>query len=132
MARPKDVRFLETHEWARKAKHDGKDVVELGITDFAVQALGDLTFVDLPRVGDALVKGKSFGEIESVKAVSDMYAAVSGTVVAVNEGLKDNLDPVAKDPFGSGWMVRLTPSNPAEFNGLLDHAAYDKVCAQAH
>lgn len=128
MSRPANVRYLESHEWA---KRDGAEIV-VGITDFAVQALGDLTFVDLPAPGKAVAKGTAFGEIESVKAVSDLNAPVSGTVVKVNEGLKKDLAPLAADPFGAGWMLRIKPSTPAEFDTLLDGGGYDKVCAEGH
>ena len=128
MSRPANVRYLESHEWARR---DGAEIV-VGITDFAVQALGDLTFVDLPAAGKAVTKGAAFGEIESVKAVSDINAPVSGTVVKVNEGLAKDLAPLAADPFGAGWMLRIKPSAPAEFDTLLDGAGYDKVCAEGH
>lgn len=126
---PNDRRYLESHEWA---KPEGR-LVAIGITDFAVKHLTDLVFIDLPAVGDQVQKGERFGEIESVKAVSDLNAPISGEVVEVNEALKDNLDKVADDPFGEGWMIRIQPSNAAEVNDLLDAAAYQRVTeAEAH
>ncbi len=120
---PNDRRYLETHEWAKK---DGGLVV-VGITDFAVKHLTDLVYISLPKVGDALSKGQRFGEIESVKAVSDLVAPVSGEVVEVNDGLSSALERIGADPFGDGWMVKLKPSNPGELDSLLDAAAYQKV-----
>jgi glycine cleavage system H protein len=128
MPRPTDRQYLPSHEWA---KTDG-DIVTIGITDFAVESLTDLTYVDLPDVGDEVTAGKSFGEIESVKAVSDLNSAVSGEVVEVNEALKDEagLESLAKDPFGAGWMIKVKPSGPAE--GAIDAAAYEAICAEGH
>lgn len=125
---PDGYRVMESHEWA---KADG-DVVLVGITDHAVEQLGDLTFVDLPAVGDELKKGEQFGEIESVKAVSELYAPCSGTVAAVNDGLADELGPVTEDPFGAGWMIKITPTDVSELDGLLDAAAYEKHAAEGH
>ncbi|MCI0342920.1 MAG: glycine cleavage system protein GcvH [Planctomycetales bacterium] len=124
MARPADCRYLASHEWARRDKAE----VVIGITDFAVEHLSDLTFLDLPKVKDKVEAGKPFGEIESVKAVSDLNAPVSGEVTAVHEDLAESLETLAKDPFGQGWMIRVKPSHPAEWEKLLDGTAYLKVC----
>ncbi|MHC5021021.1 MAG: glycine cleavage system protein GcvH [Planctomycetota bacterium] len=110
MSVPEGVRVLESHEWAKK---DG-DVFLIGITAHAVEQLGDLTFIDLPAEGDEVSKGEQWGEIESVKAVSELNAPVGGKVVAVNEGLADDLAPVASDPFGAGWMIKIEPKHAAE------------------
>lgn len=123
--RPNDRKYLKSHEWA---KREG-DLVVIGITDFAVAELNDLVFLDLPTVGKTLKAGDEFGEIESVKAVSAMYAPVSGTISAVNTALADDLEVLAKDPFGAGWMIKLKPSKVAEYDGLLDAAAYEKNTA---
>lgn len=120
---PNDRRYLESHEWA---KADG-DVVSIGITDFAVQHLTDLVFIDLPSVGDTLTKGERFGEIESVKAVSDLNAPVSGEVVEVNDEIADALERVAEDPYGAGWFVKVKMTDASEMDSLLDDAAYKKV-----
>lgn len=120
---PKDCRYLETHEWARQ---EG-DVVVIGITDFAVKHLTDLVYIDLPEVGESLTRGERFGEIESVKAVSDLNAPVSGEVIEVNEGLADHLDRVGKDPYGDGWMVKIRMPKGENLNGLLDASAYQRV-----
>ncbi len=123
--RPNDRKYLKSHEWA---KREG-DLVVIGITDFAVAELNDLVFLDLPTVGKTLKAGDEFGEIESVKAVSAMYSPVSGTISAVNTALADDLEVLAKDPFGAGWMIKLKPSKIAEYDGLLDAAAYEKNTA---
>jgi len=125
---PDGYRVQASHEWA---KPDG-DVVLVGITAHAVEQLGDLTFVDLPAAGDEVVKGEQFGEIESVKAVSELFSPCSGTVAAVNEGLADELGPVTTDPFGEGWMLRITPTDLTELDGLLDPAAYEQQAGEDH
>ncbi|MEQ8766570.1 MAG: glycine cleavage system protein GcvH [Planctomycetota bacterium] len=121
--RPDDLRYLESHEWVRL--QDG--MATIGITDYAVEHLNDLVFLDLPSVGDEVTRGESFGEIESVKAVSELYSPVSGEVVEVNEPLKENLDQLAQDAFGGGWMIKVKASDPSELESLLDAAAYEKV-----
>ncbi|PSQ38645.1 glycine cleavage system protein H, partial [Halobacteriales archaeon SW_5_70_135] len=98
---PAELRYLETHEWARR---DG-DTVRVGITDFAQDELGDVVFVELPAVGESVAAGDAFGVIESIKAVSDLYAPVSGEVVAVNEALFDRPELVNESPFEDGWML---------------------------
>lgn len=120
---PNDRRYLESHEWA---KPEG-DLVSIGITDFAVQHLTDLVYIDLPSVGDEVTKGKPFGEIESVKAVSDLNAPISGEVVEVNETIANKLEIVAEDPHGDGWFIKIRPSDAGELESLLDDAAYQKV-----
>jgi len=120
---PNDRRYVESHEWA---KLDG-DIVAVGLTDFAVKHLSDLVFIDLPEVGDRLNKGDRFGEIESVKAVEELFAPVGGEVVEVNEGLADNLDRVANNPYEDGWMIKLKVASAGEYEQLLDDAAYQKV-----
>ena len=120
---PTNCRYLESHEWARQ---DG-DLIVVGITDFAVKHLTDLVFIDLPEVGETIERGSRFGEIESVKAVSDLNSPVSGEIVEVNSELADNLDRVASDPFGAGWMIKVRPSSGNPFEGMLDAAAYQKV-----
>jgi len=117
-----DCKYTETHEWA---KQEG-DVVVVGVTDYAQHQLGDVVFVELPSVGKEVSAGKAFGVVESVKAASDVYAPVSGTVVAINEALANQPDLVNKDAFGSGWFIKIKPSNPAELDKLLDAATYQK------
>lgn len=120
-----DRRYLESHEWAKK---DGK-VVTVGITAFAVEHLSDLTFLSLPSVGTTLKKGDRFGEIESVKAVSELFAPVSGEVVEVNTSLKDRPEDVNGKPHET-WMVKVKLSSPGEAGGLMDAAAYEALLAK--
>lgn len=118
------MRFAKSHEWARP-EADG--LVTVGISAYAVEALTDLVFMQLPEVGRHVKAGDSLGEIESVKAVSDVYAPIAGEVVEVNAALPGSLETLGKDPYGAGWMVRLKPDNPAQLAGLLDEAAYQAV-----
>ncbi len=125
-----DLKFAKTHEWVRP---DAGGVVTVGISSYAVEALTDLVFMQLPAVGKRVKAGESFGEIESVKAVSDLYAPVSGEVVEVNAALPGKLETLGKDPYGEGWVVRIKPDDPAEMDKLLDRAAYDTlVGSQPH
>ncbi len=119
-----EVRFAKSHEWIRP---EGGGVATVGISAYAVEALTDLVFMQLPAVGRKVKAGESIGEIESVKAVSDIYAPVSGEIVEVNASLPDRLETLGKDPFGEGWIVRIRPDDPAEMGRLLDRAAYDAI-----
>ena len=122
-------RFAKTHEWVAV----NGDVATVGITEFAVKLLSDLVFVDLPKIGKKVAAGESFGEIESVKHVSDLYAPVSGEVVEVNTPLANNLEWLQQDPHAKAWMIKVKMSNPAELDGLLDAAAYATHCeSEAH
>lgn len=124
MARPANARYLESHEWGR-LEDDG--TVTIGITDFAVEQLNDLTFVDLPEAGDKVEKGEAFGEIESVKAVSDLNSLVSGEVVAVNDSVDDDdFSAMKKDAFGAGWLLKVKPDNADELGEALSLADYEK------
>jgi glycine cleavage system H protein len=128
MAAPR--RYAPSHEWIR-LEDDG--TATIGISAYAVEALTDLVFMQLPEVGRHVKAGESFGEIESVKAVSDMYAPVSGDVVAVNTELPQRLETLGQDPYEAGWIVRIKPDTPADVEGLLDQAAYDALVAkQSH
>lgn len=124
---PSDLRYASSHEWAR-LEADGS--ISVGISDHAQEALGDVVFVELPEVGRTLSAGQEAGVVESVKAASDIYAPVSGEVIAVNEQLTDSPEQVNSDPYGS-WFFRLQPSDPAELEKLLDAAAYEAACAHA-
>jgi len=117
---PADLRYTHDHEWLR-AQGTGWRV---GITQFAVDALGDITLVDLPKEGDLVTKGQRFGTIESVKSVSDLYAPVSGRVVAVNATLKDSPEHVNSEPYGKGWMIDLEPTEKSELDELMAADAY--------
>jgi glycine cleavage system H protein len=121
MAYPPEYKYTKEHEWLAV---DGTTAT-VGITDFATNALGDIVFVELPKVGDELTAGKTFGTVESIKAVSDLFAPVSGTVTAINEELTTSPEKVNKDPHNA-WMVKLTLANPAEIEALLSVADYDK------
>ncbi len=123
-------KFAKTHEWIRL---DDDGTATVGISAYAVEALTDLVFMQLPDVGRQVTAGESIGEIESVKAVSDFYAPVSGEVVAVNAALPANLETLGQDPYGAGWLVKLRPADTAELAGLLDESAYDSlVKSQPH
>jgi glycine cleavage system H protein len=117
---PDQLRYSSDHEWVSR---DG-DVVRVGITDYAQDALGDVVFVQVPAVGDVVKCGDSFGEVESTKSVSDVYAPVGGTVVDVNEALAESPQVLNEDPYGDGWICTIRMSDPAEFDALLDAAAY--------
>ena len=124
---PADLRYTKDHEWVRL---DG-DQATVGVTDFAAHELGDVVFVDLPPVGRSLDQFATFGVVESVKAVSDLFAPVGGEVVEVNPALGDRPELVNSDPFGEGWMIRLRVKDPAHVAGLLDSAAYEKLVAES-
>ena len=118
----KNARYRASHEYARK---EGAEVV-VGISDHAQESLGDIVFVELPEVGKTLKQGEAFGVVESVKAASDLYMPLTGKVVAVNEALQGDPALVNKDCYGAGWMIRIAPTAAAEWEGLLDAAAYEK------
>ena len=117
---PSDLRYTNDHEWLQTKGATWR----VGITQFAVDALGDITLVDLPKEGDQITKGQRFGTVESVKSVSDLYAPVSGKVVAVNAALKDAPEDVNGDPYGKGWMIELEANDKSEVDELMDAGAY--------
>jgi glycine cleavage system H protein len=125
MSYPADFKYTKEHEWI---KSDGKTAT-IGITDYAQGSLGDIVFVDLPKPGAEITAGKTFGSVESVKAVSDLYAPASGTVTEVNAELATAPEKINKDAHGS-WMMRVTLKNPGELNGLLSAADYEKFVAE--
>lgn len=122
--RPDDLKYTETHEWM-KINKKGKTVT-LGITDYAVAQLSDLVHIELPEVGDNLEAGQPFGEIESVKAVSDLFAPLSGEVIEVNDEVIQNLDNLAKDPFEDGWLVKIQTSDIADLDEMMTRKEYDE------
>lgn len=125
-----EMKFAKTHEWVRS---EPTGVVTVGISSYAVEALTDLVFMQLPAVGRKVKAGEAFGEIESVKAVSDLYAPVSGEIVEVNAALPSCLETLGKDPYGAGWIVQIRPENQQELTALLDQSAYDAlVLSQPH
>ena len=127
MSYPESHRYTKEHEWV---KVDG-DVATIGVTDFAANQLGDVVFVDLPSSGKSVEQFATFGVVESVKAVSDLYAPLSGEVVEVNPDLSGNPELVNSDPFGGGWMIKVRVADAAQVDGLLDQAAYDRLTAEA-
>ena len=121
-----NARYAESHEWAR---WDDDEIV-CGISDHAQESLSDVVYVELPEVGDAFEKGDIFGIVESVKAASDLYMPMGGEVTAVNDVLEDTPELVNQDPCGEGWMIRFAPSNPAQFDDLMDADAYKTFVAE--
>lgn len=128
--KPEELLFAKTHEWVAAKNEGNQKIATVGISDFAVEALTDLVFIELPKVGRQVKAGESFCEVESVKAVSDVYAPVAGEVIAANEKLADDLEILSKDPFGDGWICRIKISDEAGLKNLMDHAAYKKQCEE--
>ncbi|MEZ5537544.1 MAG: glycine cleavage system protein GcvH [Thiolinea sp.] len=122
MSIPSNYRFAESHEWVLD---NGDGTVTLGISDHAQQLLGDIVFVDLPEVGTEVTAGSEFSLVESVKAASDIYAAVSGEVIAVNEVLEDEPEAVNNEPYAGGWIAKIRLSDPTELDSLLDADTYN-------
>jgi glycine cleavage system H protein len=123
---PEDLHYTKQHEWVRVSE----DVGVVGITDYAQKELGDVVYVDLPRVGAALQQGKVMGSVESVKAVSDIYAPVSGEVIEINDVLSTAPEKLNESPHGDGWMVKIRLSIPSEISALLSAADYQKYVAE--
>ena len=121
---PADLRYAKSHEWLKR-ESDG--TVTIGITDYAQNSLGDITYVQVPKVGATLKAGEAFGVVESVKAASDVYAPVTGSVVAVNTALESAPETVNRAPYTEGWMLKLKPSDPTAVEKLLDAEAYGKL-----
>ena len=121
---PKDLRYTDDHEWVRQTADP--QVVEIGITDYAQGELGDVVFVELPKAGAAFGKKDVFGTIEAVKAVSELYSPVAGTIVEANKALEQDPAVVNRDPYGKGWMIKVKLKNPADLEGLLRADAYAK------
>ena len=124
---PADLRYTKDHEWVRV---DG-DTATIGVTDYAQHSLGDVVYVELPKVGDKFEAHESFGSVESVKAVSELFTPVSGEVVEVNGDLAGKPELVNSDPFGDGWMIRVRVAEAGQVDGLLDAAAYEQLTAEA-
>lgn len=125
-----DLKYTKTHEWVAVEKTaDGKTMAIVGITDFAIQSLADLVFLELPPVGKEFQAGEPLGQIESVKAVSDIYSPVTGRVAEVNSRVVDHLEDLTSDPFGQGWLVKLEVTDSASLAALLDLASYQAQCA---
>ena len=120
------AKYQKSHEWARQ---EG-DLIVCGITDHAQDSLSDVVYVELPDIGSVLNKGEVFGVVESVKAASDLYMPLSGEIIEINEALADTPETVNTDPYGAGWMIKIKPSNPSEWDNLLSGAEYEQVASE--
>ena len=127
---PEELLYAETHEWAHLSEEDGDQIATVGISAFAVEALTDLVYIQLPEMGQTVSAGDSFGEVESVKAVSDLYSPVEGEVVAVNTSLPDDLEALSADPYGRGWIAKIKMTSQQSVGSLLDYSAYQRQCAE--
>lgn len=127
---PEELHYAKTHEWVAVEEVDGAKVATIGISKHAVEALTDLVFIELPKPGRTVAALESFCEVESVKAVSDIYCPVAGEVLEVNEPLADELEVLSEDPFGKGWIAKIKIIDDAGLAALLDHTAYEKMCAE--
>lgn len=128
--KPQELLFSKTHEWVHWGSENGQKVATIGISDFAVHQLTDLVYIELPAVGRQVTAGQPFGEIESVKAVSDLYSPVSGQIVAVNDQLKEALELFSQDPFGAGWVMKVQVADDQSTSPLMDYTEYQKQCAE--
>ena len=120
---PDDLKYSKEHEWVRT---DG-NIAEIGVTDFAQDSLGDVVFVDLPDIGTVIGQYDKFGEIESVKAVSDLHSPIGGKIVATNPGAIENPETINTDPYGSGWLIKVEVSDPAQLDALMDSETYEST-----
>ncbi|MFP6614292.1 MAG: glycine cleavage system protein GcvH [Pirellulales bacterium] len=128
--KPEELFYSQTHEWVALQEQDGIKIATVGISAFAVEALTDLVFLELPQVGAQVVASEAFGEIESVKAVSDLYSPVTGEVIEVNEKLPDNLEVLSENPYQPGWIAKIRITDESSLAELIDHDAYQKMCAE--
>ena len=120
---PKNLKYSQTHEWVKV----DKDVVTIGITDFAAKQLTDLAYLELPSIGEKVAKGSSFGVVETVKAVSDLYSPISGKIIKVNENLSKELDILTEYPYGEGWMIMVEIEDLSELDALMDSEEYEQL-----
>ena len=123
MSVPAELKYTQEHEWTRIED----DIATIGITEYAQGELGDIVYIELPTVGDSFNRGDSFGNIEAVKAVSDLYAPVSGEIVETNEVLADKPETINSDPYGAGWMMKVKMSDQTELDALMDSSAYEDL-----
>ena len=121
---PKELRCLETHEWARQEKDSG--IITVGLTDYAIEQLGDIVFLELPAVGHKVTKKSELCTIESVKAASDLYAPVSGVITEINEAVTENFELFKDDPYGQAWIVKIKVDDMTEFESLMSAEDYEK------
>ncbi len=125
---PRELLYAKTHEWVAVSETDGGKIATVGISAFAVEQLTDLVYLELPQVGSTVNAGDSIGEIESVKAVSDLYSPVTGEVIAVNEQVSEKPEILNGDPYSNGWIAKIRITDDSSLNSLMDHAAYEKQC----
>jgi glycine cleavage system H protein len=128
---PEQLLYTKTHEWVSVQKGPSGSIATVGISAFAVEALTDLVFIELPAVGQKVQAGAPFGEVESVKAVSDFYSPVDGEIVEVNDTVPQDLELLSKDPYGAGWLIKVGLSDESALAGLMDYRAYQKQCEEA-
>jgi glycine cleavage system H protein len=122
---PRDLKYTTSHEWVRV--EPGSDVVTIGITDHAQAELGDIVYLDLPETGRMIQAEGQFGEVESVKAVSELFSPVTGEVIETNTGISDTTEEVNNDPYGNGWLIKIRMADPTELSGLMDAIEYEKL-----
>ena len=126
--KPEELKFAHSHEWAHIAQTDGKQIATVGISAHAIEALSDVVYMELPEVGAEVTAGASFGEVESVKATSDLFSPVTGKVIEVNTSLPDNLEVLSTDPYGQGWIIKVEITSDTSVESLLDFVAYEAIC----
>ena len=129
--KPEELLFAETHEWVHVADEGGDKIATVGLSAVAVEALTDLVYMDLPSAGTTVAAGESFGEVESVKATSDLYSPVAGEIIEANSSLPDNLDTLSTDPYGQGWIIKVKISSEDSLSKLMDFATYQKQNEEA-
>jgi len=128
---PEQLRYTATHEWVHLSDDPaGGKLATVGLSAFALEALTDLVYIELPEPGRQVSAGEAMAEVESVKAVSEIYSPVDGEIVEINAPIADNLDQLSSDPYGAGWLVKIRVADEAPLAGLLDHAAYQRQCAE--
>ena len=127
--KPEELLFAESHEWIHVADVDGEKIGTIGISAHAVEALSDVVYMELPEVGSTVQREQSFGEVESVKATSDLFSPVDGEVVEINTSLPDNLELLNSDPYGAGWIIKVKLTDDQGLAKLQDHGAYESLCS---
>lgn len=128
--KPEDLLYAKTHEWVALEEVDGQKIATVGISAFAIEQLTDLVYIELPNVGDQVKAGESFGEIESVKAVSDLYSPVTGEIIEVNTAIADSLETFSSDPYGGGWIIKVKITDESSLEDLMPYEEYSKQCAE--
>ncbi len=126
-----ELLYAETHEWTHVAEQNGAKIATIGLTSHAIEALTDLVYMDLPSVGTAVSAGSPFGEVESVKATSDLYSPVDGEIIGVNTSLPDRLETLNADPYGNGWIIKVKISDESSLKNLMNLEAYEQLCSES-